>query len=365
MPNFSSARVKKITLTTLQIGITLGVLWLVFHDKTKRDEMLSALSKARGIWLLAGIAVYGVVEFLATIRWQLLLRVQGIHIGWGRVLRLLMIGVFFNFFIPGGTGGDVVKTFYLIKESPGKIPQALLSVLVDRIIGLFSLIVLAGIFIGLRWGWLTTNPQTANYVWTGLAILGISFAAIATSFFLTGFGLIHKLPKKMPGRDKLAEFALAYNLYAKAWRPVLIAFAMSILAHFGYFGIFYCAGRAIEGTGQNIETIPTLTDLCAILPIVNTIVAMPISLGGLGVREKLFEVFLSNLCNVDRAIAVGISLTGYLFSLFWGLIGGVLYLFYRPSTHTQLRVINAEVAALEHSVAEQEIAAEIAHEKQR
>ncbi|MDB6155018.1 MAG: hypothetical protein JWL90_3471 [Chthoniobacteraceae bacterium] len=322
--------------------------------------MLAALRNADSGWLYAGLIVYGLVEIIAGIRWQILLKVQGIHLAWGRVFMLMMTGVFFNFFVPGGTGGDVVKTFYLLKETPGQRSQALLSVLVDRIIGLFSLIVLAGVLIALRWEWLTSSEQTTKYVWTGLAILGASFFGIACSFVITGCGLVHKLPARMPGRDKLAELALAYNAYGRAWRAALGSFGLSILAHLGYFGTFYCAAKAFAATGNRI---PSFGEFYAMMPIINTILAMPISFGGLGAREGLFQIFLGNLSGVAPAVAVVISMTGYMLTLFWGLIGGLLYIFYRPSEHARLHEMNKEVAALEHSVAEDEIAMELAKEK--
>ena len=82
--------------------------------------MASTLRNANASWLLLGFVMYGLVELVAGWRWRMLLRVQGIDLGWFRIFSLLLIGVFFNFFIPGGTGGDVVKIYYLLKETPGK-----------------------------------------------------------------------------------------------------------------------------------------------------------------------------------------------------------------------------------------------------
>ena len=62
--------------------------------------------------------------------------------------------------------------------------------------------------------------------------------------------------------------------------------------------------------------------------------------------KGLFQVFLGELCGVSEAVAVLISSTGYLLTLVWGLIGGVIYMFYRPSEHARLREIKAEVARL-------------------
>ena len=98
--------------------------------------MAETLRSANGTWLFLGFLAYGGVELVAGWRWKILLRVQGIQLGWLRLFALLLIGVLFNFIVPGGTGGDLVKIFYLLKETPGKRTAALLSVLVDRLIGL-------------------------------------------------------------------------------------------------------------------------------------------------------------------------------------------------------------------------------------
>jgi glycosyltransferase 2 family protein len=354
--------VKKAIFTTLQACVTLAVLFLVFRNPQKRHEMAETIRHADHMWLFVGFAIYGLVEILAGIRWQILLRVQGIRLGWVRLTMLLLIGVFFNYIIPGGTGGDVVKAFYLLKETPGKRSAALLTVLMDRLIGLIALIFLAAFLIAARWSWLVSDPNTAKAVWTCLFILGSAVAGIGFSLIVSRFGLVHKLPARLPGRDRVAEVALAYGLYGKAWGATLIAFALSIGAHIGYFAVFYCP--ALSFHASNVR-IPTFGELCAIMPVVNTIIGMPISIGGVGVREGLFQLFLGQLCGVSEAVAVVMSSAGYLLTMAWGVIGAVVYLFYRPSEHLKLREIARSVAGLEHIVAEEEIAMETAKTKER
>jgi uncharacterized membrane protein YbhN (UPF0104 family) len=338
------------------------MLFFVFRDPTKRAEMVQAFSHADLLWLFAGIAAYGVVEVISAVRWQWLLRVQGIQLGWMRISLLTLVGVFFNFFIPGGTGGDVVKVFYLLKETPGKRTAALLSVLVDRMIGVVGLAVFAGVLIGFRWSWLMATPQTERYAWPALIILFSTLGGVHFSSIVTRYGLVHRLPARLPGRDKLAELALAYTLYGRAWRASLTALVLSIASHFGYFLVFYCAARSLNAGGAKL---PSLADLCTIMPIVNVLSAMPVSLGGLGVREGLFQIYLNQLCGVSEAVAVVISSSGYFLTFVWGIIGGVTYLFYRPSEHARLRDIRSAVAALEHAAAEEEVAMEIAEEEKR
>ena len=108
---------KKILLTTLQISVTLAMLWWVFHDPDQRAKMLAALRTADYRWVGAGVLAYLVVEFSAAVRWQILLRVQKIHLSFNRVSGLFLIGMFYNQFLPGGTGGDIVKSYLLLKET--------------------------------------------------------------------------------------------------------------------------------------------------------------------------------------------------------------------------------------------------------
>jgi len=346
---------QKPLVTTLQVAFTLVILYFIFRDPTKRAEMAHSIAHANRWWLFAGFLIYGLVEVVSAIRWYILLRVQEIVLAPTRLAALLLIGVFFNFFIPGGTGGDVVKIFYLLKETPGKRGPALLSVFVDRLTGVLALCFFAGVVVFLRWDWIMSSPETRRYVWPALIILGSSLGGLHFTYIVTKYGWVHRLPRRMPGRDRLAEAAAAYHLYGKAWRATSSAMVLSLIANVGYFLTFYCAARALDSSGARL---PSLVDLVTIMPIVNTLAAMPISLGGIGVREGLFEVFLGQLCGVSAAVAVIISSVGYLLTLGWGVIGGVIYIFYRPSEHARLGEIRAEVRAEEHAVAEEEIALE-------
>jgi hypothetical protein len=95
------------------------------------------------------------------------------------------------------------------------------------------------------------------------------------------------------------------------------------------------------------------------MPIILTISAMPISVGGTGVREGLFAALLVPLCGISQAEAVTLSLTGFMLSAAWGAIGGGIYLLYRPSDqgpsdHAKLSEVARQVHELEHEVAESE-----------
>src|SRR5438477_12995513 len=164
---------KKILLGLFQLVVTIAVLYWVFHDPGKRAQMVVALKLADYRWVAIGIVAYVVVEIAAFVRWQILLKVQGISLSLPRVAGLSLIGMFYNQFLPGGTGGVIIKSYLLLKETPGKKAGALLAVLFDRLIGLLALVVLTAGLICLRYSWLTQTVITRRYGWFVLAVLGL------------------------------------------------------------------------------------------------------------------------------------------------------------------------------------------------
>src|SRR5215210_7607646 len=183
---------KKTILTSIQIAITVGLLYFVFRDPGKRAQMATALHLANYWWIALGIVAYLIVELAAAIRWQVLLRVQGIRLSNARVGALFIIGMFYNQFMPGGTGGDIIKSYLLLKETPDRKAGALLAVLFDRVIGLIALIGITGILIFLRYHWLAQLPETRRLLYVLLAVLGSSILALVTSFIISGFNLFDR-----------------------------------------------------------------------------------------------------------------------------------------------------------------------------
>ena len=237
---------KKILVAVLQIAVTVAVLFWVFHDPQKRAQMAVALRMADYRWIVAALVCYFVVELAAGIRWWILLKVQQIHLSIARVAGLFLIGMFYNQFLPGGTGGDIMKSYLLLKETPGKATGALLAVVFDRMVGLVALISITGVLIALRYDWLTQLQETKHLVWLLVAILSGAVLMLVTSFVVSGFHLAHKLPERFPGREKLIELSAAYHLYARHWRATLAAFGASIVAHLATFGTFLCVAYAFR-----------------------------------------------------------------------------------------------------------------------
>ncbi len=335
---------KKILLTALQVCVTLFLLWWIFRDPVKNRAMGEALRHANWFWLAGGIASVGVACLLQTQRWSVLLKVQGISLGWLRTFRVYMVGMFFNLFLLGATGGDVIKIYYAMRETASRKGAAFLSVLVDRMMGLLGLVFVAVIVVAMRW---TALSEKAPLELGSLVlIMGGMLAAVVFGFFVDRFNLSDKLPKSLPMHGKIVEFASAFSTYARNGRALAATFGLSISAHLFNFLAFYCAARALhEFSG------PTgVLDSFCVMPIIMAITALPISLSGVGVREALFEKLFGVLFGTPQAVAVMISVAGFLMIVFWGLVGGVIYLFYRPTGGLHLKEMEKEVGDVENEI---------------
>jgi glycosyltransferase 2 family protein len=341
---------KKILVTVFQLAVTIALLYWVYHDPNRRAQMAEALRHARYSWVVIGILAYVIVEIAAAFRWHVLLKVQGIHLSFWRLSGLFLIGMFYNQFLPGGTGGDIIKSYYLLKETPDKKAGALLAVVFDRIIGLVALVAISGTLIGLRYDFLSQTTETRQLLWILLVVLGVSIAGLLTTFVVTGFKLFHSLPLRFPGREKLIEISAAYHLYARHWRATLVAFGSSIVAHLATFATFLSVAYSLRA---NVKIV----DFFAVMPIERTISAMPISFAGIGWREKVLQIMLHGVCGVPEATAILVGSLSFLIILICCLPGAIVYFFYKPSgavAHVKLREMEKEIAVLEHGISETE-----------
>ena len=341
---------KKILVTLFQLAVTIAVLYWVYHDPEKRAQMVEALRNAQYHWVAIGILAYVLVEIAAAFRWHVLLKVQGIHLSLPRLSGLFLIGMFYNQFLPGGTGGDIIKSYFLLKETADKKAGALLAVVFDRFIGLVALVAITGGLISLRFDFLSQTLETRRLLWLLLVLLGGSIGVLLSTFVITGFNLVHSLPKKFPGREKLIEVSAAYHLYAHHWPATLVAFGASVVAHLATFATFLCAAYALGAA------VP-LVNFFAVMPIERTISALPISFAGIGLREKVLQIMLHGLCGVPEATAILIGSLSFLIILICCLPGAIVYFFYKPSgviKHVKLREMQEEVAILGHEIGETE-----------
>ncbi|MDP6478898.1 MAG: lysylphosphatidylglycerol synthase transmembrane domain-containing protein, partial [Phycisphaerales bacterium] len=176
-----------------------------------RPGIFDLFASADWWWVLLGLGLVGCIYPLQATRWWLLMRCRGLMAPWPRTLRLVYIGAFSNFFLPGTEGGDVVKAWGATRGSERRV-EAVMSVVFDRITGLAGLVLLAaavGIF--------AAESNTARDIgwWTAGGMLLIAIVAIG-AFFVSTRGWL-RMPEvaKTFGGGLPARLFEAGRAYAK------------------------------------------------------------------------------------------------------------------------------------------------------
>jgi len=308
------------------------VLAFIFQDRERRRDMEQAVRHASVAWLAAGVLCYGAVEVMGGLRWYLLLRVQGFRLSWRRATSIFLIGLFLMTFTPGLIGGDAARMLYLIREAPERKADAILVVAMDRLMGLISLILLAALVVLFRYRWLAMSPAASWLEYVTLLILAGAAGTLVLSVLVARLPWLSMLENHPAVGAKLREIGQTFRAYRRHWPRMIQAFLNTIVAHMFYFITFYCAARALGAfDGPGGKPLRGFWDVFCIMPIVNTLTALPISLAGIGIRESLFQVLLKDLCGVASGVGAATGSLGFVMRAVWSLPGGVLLLRYRAS----------------------------------
>jgi uncharacterized membrane protein YbhN (UPF0104 family) len=238
-----------------------------------------------------GFAIYILALLITFTRWHRLVLAQGLTFTLRDAFRLGFIGNVFNLVIPGAVGGDVIKAAFLCRMQPDKKPQAVASMVLDRILGLLGLFVLASVAGAITW------PSADAQV---RLLIGLVWAALATGFTCLAVvfspGLYRPLNKLVRGRGKLETIVSELEGIGLAYRErlgvVVGMLGLAVIGHGLYVLAFYSASSAI------FSNLPTLAQHYLMVPLALFTTAVPLPFGALGLVEgisgKLFEMVNHN-----------------------------------------------------------------------
>jgi len=277
----------------------------------------------RGLALITFVCI-GNIFLIATFRWRMLLKVQGVTLGFFRTFHLTMMGIFFNNFMPGLTGGDFVKAYYVSRETHKKT-EAVTTVFLDRAVGLFALSTLAAIMVLIN----ISRPEFRSasvvvYAFLALGILGAVtlYSQRVRRKVAIGLGRISFLESGLsfiPIKKIAADIDRALMLYRQHKRAVVLAVLVSFLAH-------AIAILANFGYGQALGLKAEIGHYFLLFPIISMISSLPILPAGWGVGEAAY-VFGFGLVGVPATQAITLSLLYRIsHNIFWGLPGGVIFM---------------------------------------
>lgn len=321
---------KKPLLIAAKLSVTVVVSWWVIHTLgpggLKSLWINARAADANG--LLSGLGMFVILIALGICRWQLLLRVQGIRISNYRATWITAVGLFFNAFLIGATGGDVLKAWYAAEAAPDRKPQAILSIAMDRLIGILGLLTLASVSVLFHLPVLWDDSQMrplATLVLASpvVALLLIGVAAQRHRFATKSWW--QTLWQLVPGKKLMSTLSESYDIYGKRPGALFIALLLSIGVHVCLVLAAWFVGGAIDIEGVR------LADYFVYCPLINVFAAIPVTVGGLGLREGAFKFFFSKQ-GVPDPQSVALSLLFYAGTLVISLACGLIYLIAKPSS---------------------------------
>ena len=335
---------KKTIITLIKLLLAAGLLIFIFFKLVDFEQLKESLAKMNWWFFALAVFLQWIIIFIGTHRMQILLRAQEVPLSFWKTLKYNCIGYFFNLFSLGATGGDMVKAFYVSRETHHKKTESVTVVFLDRIAGMIAVLliatcsILATIYIDN-----TFRPYLPYFVI--LIFIGLFFILfIFTKSFWGKFIPIDKILSYKFIKNKfilkiidfivktLSKVIGAIYEYRSHKMVALLAIVESIILQ-----LIMCCFALCIGTGLGFG-IPVYTYFI-VFPVATLILALPITPAGLGIGDMaLIEGF--SKFGADKNLGAAFVVLYRLNTLTMSLPGLILWLL--PGTHVTRKELTVE-----------------------
>ncbi len=299
--------------TCLRLLVCVAILWFII-SRVDLAEVYQLLTKVSVKAFALAFFIYLIAHLLFILRWSKILQALQVNIGLGTLLPYQLVGLFFNLFLPTSAGGDVIKAYYVSKDT-GKTGISFLSVFLDRYIGLLAVIAFAAVAtFAAR---LSINGVVV-YQWVLLifaaaillsVLLSTDFARRLNRFFGTRFKFIQNIISLTNKSSK----AILKNPRVMIWTFLLSLGFMLLVVVINH--IF------ISSIGCQIE----IKDLFVFIPLIALAASLPISINGIGLREGAY-IYLFSTVGFTAVESLSLALLNFVLLLLISLPGALVYL---------------------------------------
>ena len=305
-------------MTVLKVVVSLAlIVWVLSRvDLPRVGEQL----RSANLWfVLLAFLLYLAAITVNGVKWQVLLRAQGIRVPFGAVLEFLFVGFFFNNFLPANVGGDVMRGYGLARYTD-RTADAAVSVVVDRIVGLMAYMCTAAVaaIVAVNMSGHSELQQVEWIAFIALAVLVLGFAVLLSRRLRALIGQIFEwrlLRRLSPLWEKVSE---AFNAYRFRTDALALAFGVALVG-------IVCTAFTNWFLSQSMGGLMPLAAIFLFNPLIALVLMIPISIGGLGVSQNVYPFFFS-LAGVPSDHALAVSLVMQVVMILGGLPGGVFWL---------------------------------------
>lgn len=314
----------KAVILSLKILVSLALLaWVL--SKVEWEEFSRAIRGIDPALLVPGVLLFVLSTLMIGYRWWRLVAIQGTRISLWEATRLTFLGTFYNYVIPGSTGGDLIKAYYLSHHGLSKT-TSLVTVVVDRLLGLTGLTLLAAMMLAvlfaLRWarpgsGGVDDAHQlvlAALAVGVVLAVLVVA-CTVLLSRRLRRWLRLERLCMRLPLARQILAARDATVRYRAHLLSVAWAMGQTLLAQMAFI-----AGILLVGVSLGLP-VPWHAYFVYV-PLIYIIAAVPVVPGGIGLAESFYITFFTAWAGESEILAL--ALLARLIPMFWAMPGLVV-----------------------------------------
>jgi hypothetical protein len=306
----------------MKLAVTAGLLaWVL--ARAELGAIASALGTAKIGWVLAAFSLHFVGLLISALRWQLLLRSQGAAVPLGFLARSLLVGTFFNNFLPSTVGGDLMR----VRDTAGHAGSgagSLAIILVERASGILVLgffVLAAPLSGGLGDG------RSSSFAIAAAGVLLFGFVLFALAMRPRPLGALARLvrsraacPTTGAARGVLVKATClveTLETLARAPGTLRTTFLLALLLQANVILHFWCVAQSLDlGVRGGAFLL--------VVPVATVLLLAPVSINGIGAREAVFA-FLLGCYGVSTSQALAFSWIAYGTVLGQGLLGGLIY----------------------------------------
>ena len=326
---------KRWLLHSIKIALAFGILAFLFWQTFESNpEVYTRLQSEAKDWSRLALAclILLACSLVSFFRWYLLVRVLGLSLSLCTAIKLGFMGYFFNFFSLGVVGGDIFKAALLAKTHAKHRTEAVLSVVVDRCVGFYALLLLASLSILFWGGFFVSFPKQQE-------TLGWLFIATLSVFLFATLGLCFSRPiwqgwlgQKIARLPKIGTFLgrvhSALRTYFRYKKTLGLALLLTLVSQAATAFAFWLIATGLPGSA------PSVSQFLIMVPLSLVAAAVPLPMGGLGALEAMLA-YLYQLLSFPPARGLLVAVTYRLSTIFVAL-GGVPFFF--KSRHAQQRM---------------------------
>jgi glycosyltransferase 2 family protein len=339
--------VKNWLLLLLKIGLPLAIIgWLLTRIDAEQWQVLRHRTPQWPL-LAAAFAAALLAVNLGFVRWFLLVRAVALPFRLRDAVRLGFLGYLFNFVSIGSVGGDLFKAVFLAREQPGRRTLAVTSVVMDRLLGLFALLILASTAMLLA----DLPADVAELQWmrwatfSAAALAGCTVAWVLTPGFTTGCmaEMLIEIPRAGPLCERLIAAVRSYR--RRQWLLAGLVW-LSLVIHTLNAGAVYLMARSL------FSAPPTAGEHLVMVPVASVAAALPFTPAGLGTFELAVDWLYRHVAPHTSVPGVTVALTYRLATIGVATVG--IFVYWSSRREFRQAVNQADTSALANGGAQRE-----------